>query len=186
MIYINGKSYKKCKVVTLPTEKVNKGQRYISKCIKSFDLGYIDDFHNANNEGSISYSFPVIEGEHKDWEKEHYQQQHLYILSDEKIKAGDWVYDTIIKQIFSVSTINQNFIECKKIISSTDKSLGLPETPETFIKKYCEIGGIDDEVLVKHWDTIGSLSYNGERYKVQLAPDNTIIIKEINETYTKS
>ena len=38
---------------------------------------------------------------------------------------------------------------CKKIIASTDSSLNLPKLSNDFIKKYCEVGGID-EIMIEY------------------------------------
>jgi len=82
--------------------------------------------------------------------------QHLYILSDEEIKKGDWVVAphngtklvTTIKEItktgFAVHGIVIGFdagcqlTSCKKIIASTDKTLSLPGIPQPYIEYYIE------------------------------------------------
>jgi len=85
--------------------------------------------------------------------------QHLYILSSEEIKEGDWAYDIIDKTIFQMN--NQRGIDLagdriKKVIATTDKSLTfktteackksfdegikymdrLPQIPESFLQVY--------------------------------------------------
>lgn len=50
------------------------------------------------------------------------QNQHLYILSDEKPKKGNWVYNPIQNIIFQVKTKEIHYTN-KKIIATTDTSL---------------------------------------------------------------
>ena len=85
------------------------------------------------------------------------------------------------------------FEDVKKIIASTDESLKLPRPSNEFIKKYCELGGID-EVLVEYkcsyedCNMFGCHKYEGCHLIQQLkvAPDNTISIYPItNETQFK-
>src|SRR5690606_21909626 len=69
----------------------------------------------------------------------------------------------------------------------------LPRPSNDFIKKYCELGGID-EVLVEY-ELLNLNSYNSETigydsfptYKLKVAPDNTITIKPVQqkESYSK-
>src|SRR5690606_18946949 len=104
--------------------------------------------------------------------------QHLYILSNEEIKEGDWcildlgIFNKPVK-VISVREDNPIFKvkidggiarleKLRKIIATTDSSLNeqdrfngksweklLPRPSNEFLKKYCELGGID-EVLVEY------------------------------------
>ena len=82
--------------------------------------------------------------------------QHLYFTSDEEIKEGDW--HIFMNKIYQATEelINQlgilDVTKYKKIISSTDESLGLPSPSQAFIQKYCEQGGIN-KVLVEYVNT---------------------------------
>src|SRR5690606_35523531 len=61
--------------------------------------------------------------------------QHLYIISNEKIKIGNWYYFMgCINQCDSerLLQICEEY-EVEKIIASTDKSLELPQIPQQFI-----------------------------------------------------
>ena len=77
--------------------------------------------------------------------------QHLYITSDEEMKKGDYVYVACsevnvyeIRQITEYyngqflfddkSQIDMDY--CKKIIATTDTSLGLPQPSKSFIQAY--------------------------------------------------
>ena len=106
--------------------------------------------------------------------------QHLYILSDDEIKEGDWYLlddNTINKASANLRYKNHE----KKIIASTDSSLKLPRPSNEFNKKYCEEGGIN-EVLVEYMD----YKLNNEIQEVlKVAPDNTITIYPIKETFSK-
>lgn len=126
----------------------------------------------------------------KDWTNFH----HLYFLSDEEIKEGDWFYDTLL---YTSQKCSKNQIvgdlRGKKIIATTDESLVLPRPSDSFIKAYCEQGGID-EVLVEYEidDTMSMLDISdyyplGESYycKLKVAPDNTISIKPVKNSWIR-
>lgn len=94
------------------------------------------------------------------------------------------------------------------IISSTDESLkilshfksnpnntgsnaimkSLPRPSNDFLKKYCELGGID-EVLVEYElvEVRGNGIDLGEKdyYKLKVAPDNTITIKPFKDSWSR-
>ncbi len=83
------------------------------------------------------------------------QNHFLYICSNEEIKQGDWFYtsfegkdyvhqcsgspdrrpDRLLSQNGNYQFTKSN---CKKIIASTDKSLGLPSIPQSFIQLYID------------------------------------------------
>lgn len=84
----------------------------------------------------------------------HYINQHLYIVSDEEIKEGDWCYNYVLDSITQIKSGDVNFLaeryylkHAKKIIATTDKYLSsetnnpiqqLPQIPELFIEIYIE------------------------------------------------
>jgi hypothetical protein len=188
---------KQVDVVMLPTEKANVGM--IAKCIK-------DDFTNSfdrigklclitNNE----FYKPNI----------YWQPQHLYFLSDDEIKEGDYWFnldDNTINNDISLYKLANNAPSCKKIIATTDESLttekqyksgwgakiNLPRPSNEFLKKFCELGGVDkvlveyekvsrlmsaDIVEKENWTLLKDHKFTFERLKV--APDNTITIYPI-------
>lgn len=192
--------YVKCKIVILPTEKDN--------CIlRSTNTKALYQFKEKNKLGSFN-------------------RFHLYFLSDEEIKEGDWFINinaipqqTIQqacengKAYVNCSKFSHYREHCKKIIATTDESLkvtcpnknipyaccnkedfcgiklSLPRPSNEFLKKYCELGGID-EVLVE----VEKSNYNDwiktgtpqPECKLKVAPDNTIIIKPVeSEFYTR-
>ncbi len=88
--------------------------------------------------------------------------QHLYVISDDEIKEGDWYYNSQVNIIIQTTKDTIDKVgglrvferSCKKIIATTDKSLKiddrdynslgksnlmpLPQIPESFIKHYIE------------------------------------------------
>lgn len=174
-----------------------------------------------------------------------WEYQHLYFISNEEIKKGDWVLrgngsygcrkvlrihkDFAICTDFWDKPIETSFPlnELKKIIATTDRELTiginqcdgcqaglplkdgihkdhqvmgiactkeryikqLPRPSNEFLKKFCELGGID-KVLVEMYDDgeedwMGD-DYNGQpfwnsHYILKIAPDNTITCKPVQE-----
>jgi len=138
--------YKKCKVVMLPTNE--KALIYQSKLSKI--LGIKRDKKIINSR--------VI-------------AQHLYILSDNEIKEGDWYYSYLLNSRYIAP---KGFTKSKltnpkseyKIIASTDPSLNkwiklnpgellqsLPSIPQSFIEEYVSEYNKEnkiEEVMVKY------------------------------------
>ena len=163
---------KKCKVVMLPTNEKALLQ-YIpeskSLAVRPYDR---ENPHNIIDNLGIP--------------------QHLYILSDEDIQVGDWVYlkhDTVssnkVQKVLKIridngrqSIIAKNTVDFvenySKVIASTNPSLYLPSPSNAFIAKYCKKGGID-QIMVQY-DTSEFL---------KVSSDNTITIKPIKDTYSK-
>lgn len=104
--------FKRCRVVRLSTnEKASKIR--------------------LNNKSKLSFE-PHIQGLSYDGFLHTYQ--HLYILSDDEIKEGDWCYDNSRNEDIRIFTHVDSKIEkhdLKKIIATTDSSLNLPE-PKLF------------------------------------------------------
>lgn len=174
----------RCKVVMLPTTSISQVILTSSK-----DLLY---FVKNNKSKYVNY-----------------HNQHLYILSDEEIKEGDWYYNydyNYIKQCLEMdkeliknalfyelgSTVFDYSKDCKKIIASTDKSLGLLEIEQDFIKEYCEKGGID-EVMVD-FDNIckdeiqKKVCYNCKEdcnLVPKISPNNTITITPVKDSWDR-
>lgn len=139
--------FNKAKVVMLPTE----GKTYIWLSKLSSTLrwlhSYIDDMKGA--EGF-----------------------HLYIISDDEIKEGDWVYTLDTKEIVKVNKVwfalsNKRVFNKvnKKVIATTDTSLEivskginpvyekLPQPSQQFIEEYIESynkGEVITDILVEY------------------------------------
>lgn len=185
IINVDGKFYKKSKVAMLPTEKASN--------IKLVPKGEYDGINNKILKKDILYYV-------EEATPYGYPSQHLYILSDDEILVDDWVYTKNHEtQKFVIEKIADNYTAlvskkiAKKIIASNDPELKLPRPKDSFIKKYCELGGID-EVLVEYEDKGKYVFYgdhgNGhEVYKpnwvLKLAPDNTISIKPVKEIWNR-
>lgn len=193
LIQIDGKSYKKCKVVMLSiNEKADHKSLLLCK--------------------DNSLRIPVTGAEARRLENAGFvKPQHLYILSDEKIKEGDWCI--MLDSFENVFSIPQHYTNPKtqhlnkglrKIIACTDDSLRigelkeggriehLPQPSQSFIEYFIEEynkGNIITDVMVEHVDNgeedwIGD-DYTGEPFwNEKIEPkinskDNTINIKPI-------
>lgn len=99
--------------------------------------------------------------------------QHLYIITDDEIKEGDWVISLQDKDIWRAKSnldVLNKLAEARgdwfKLIATTDRSLliwkdindkergktYLPQPSQSFIEEYCAKGGID-EVMVEYTGT---------------------------------
>lgn len=102
-------TFKKCKVLLLPTNEKSAINFVFNTAYKKI-LSFKD-----------SFSDNITFGEY----------QHLYILSDEKIKDGDWFINLEVKGLYRAHSESDHGINnlykyiFKKIIATTDKSLSL-------------------------------------------------------------
>ena len=175
---INGRYYQEAEVVMLATDKRTR----------------IDKIRN-----SLRYSIYLIPS------NAFSEFQHLYIISNEEIKEGDWYIDDIntIRQSITSDkdywAVRQDY---KKIIATTNTSLyvpitqdkpfdELPQPSDSFIKKYIEEynkGDVITNVLVEY--EIGK-SYSGNsgleiKQWLKVDSNNTITIKRLEpELYTR-
>jgi len=165
-------SFKKCKVVMLPTnEKAQVGEITSNTTMPELFImnKKVYKAWNTNYHGNI------VDGSHL-------RGNHLYILSDEEIKEGDWcmelerysIQDDNIEDCFPYTSVGEDHEDNMKIIASTDKSLKLyesetlakasgfslktdditlPQPTDAFIQKYIEEynkGNIITRVLVEY------------------------------------
>lgn len=168
-------------VVMLTTEKA-------SLIIKDFNNKLI---HNYNNTQFL---------------REQYQFQHLYIISDDEIKNGDWyINGEFINQ--AKSNIPYTKYIKGKIVATTDTSLFfdrpyrtnyggskatmLPQIPESFlqayIKSYNEGKPITEVDLEMRFDGMIDNFTTGlaiESYVIKTRPDNTVIVNQ-SKIYTR-
>ena len=177
-------TFKKCKVVMLPTNQKSR----------LFKAG-----------GSLHYlSHAVDDGE--GWRS----PQHLYIISDDEITSkkllntNDYYYirnhynEWYVGKFNGVSfdfinndgNFDSNLFVCKKIIATTDVSLGLPQPSQQFIQKYIEEynkGNVITDVLVEYNDTSkNEFPAFGSPVWLKINPkDNTITIKKVKDSYTR-
>lgn len=159
VIQIGGKAYQKCEVVMLPTND----QTQIAKAHKSNYLIYADKPMSDTQNNRAGYT-----------------NQHLYILSSEEIKEGDWYMychfgewiisnsrETLKNKTNTLENLNKdNYF--KKVIATTDSSLvlkenisksteecwkydSLPKPSDDFISKYVKKQGVGfDKILVEY------------------------------------
>ena len=137
---------------------------------------------------------------------------HLYIISDDNIEVGDYVYNIKFNDIYQIThskesivfnTEKYNYI--KKVIATTNKHLAqpkkvisrdkigniyntifLPQPSDSFIQKYIESynqGKIITDVLVEY-EFKGQPNFYGE-FNLKINDKfNTITIKEIKNSYS--
>jgi hypothetical protein len=192
---------KKCKVVMLPTDKINK----VGDICK-FDYGL-----NIAGKADLGYS-----------------TQHLYIVSSDKIEEGDWfIRDTEIYQCFkshkdeiefktdekSVYCGTNTFWDrkfCKKIIATTDKlptepyqghyegidcTNYVPQPSTSFIEKYIKVyndGTPIVDVMVEYEiepdfvpDFISKVLDYEPQSKIKVDSKNQITITKVKDSWTR-
>jgi len=181
---------KTVKVVMLPTEKAPDKD----------DIILIDFKDNTNP--LLAYA-----SEHaKDISIEtqgNINHQHLYLISDDEIKEGDWVIENsnIIVKVVSLfednclvknnTAYNTNLKLCKKIVATTDNSINvnypIAEIPESFIQAYIEsynngkpITEVDLEYKLDNYNLKG----NKRIITPKTRPDNTVIVHQ-SKMYSK-
>jgi len=173
---------KKCEVVMLPTEKAITEGSIISRAV-------------GDNLAIVN----CLTIDDKNAEKDGHQNNHLYLISDDEIKEGDWVIDLSISELFKAETkyiklmIAAPHLEksVKKVIASTDFELTrtvewgqkykeqfpcistgvpLPSLPAAFIQYYVKVGGVK-KVFVEY-ESFNSHHIGNERPVVR--EDGTI------------
>lgn len=176
-------TFKKTKVVMLPTnEKANEDK-----------LIY--------REGRLMFQTKKEAKHDRKWSSsKHY---HLYFLSDEPIKEGDWYYEPFDNGLHNSSFNFEKSCSAKKIIATTNKSLKiitgivgsgtgftLFQPSQLFIEKFVEEynkGSVITEVMVEY-EPIGAYSnpkYDSDyRLKVN-SKDNTITIRKIKDSWSR-
>lgn len=181
-------TFKKAKVAMLPTEQKTNG-------IICKDITGQDRMINIKSDGVM---------EHED-----YVGHHLYIISDDEIKEGDWCYNPASKSIFKTDSRAPHwFSECRKIIATTNNSLTedrqktafvvtghpLPQPSQQFIQKFVKEynkGDVITDVLVEYEQKskgfINALkgNYNYENILKINLKDNTITIKKVKNSWNR-
>jgi hypothetical protein len=128
---------KQHKVVMLAAEKATDALGLI-KCIKDRASMFPEDSCKV---GQLNFGVNWSSGVMEFWQK-----QHLYIISGDEIKEGDWCINTNENILCKcVNTNDKGLFEhtigrghqihityCKKIIATTDKSLGFKEATEDY------------------------------------------------------
>lgn len=129
----------------------------------------------------------------------HYNPQHLYWLSDEEIKEGDWVlvyyrdkwhlhktsYKDAIGWIMIGDYTFDQTSEYKKIIATTNPELNLPRPSNPFLEAFViewNKGNKIERVLVEYLRGSAGHYDNNDKWHwkilgIKVAPDNTITCK---------
>lgn len=110
--------YKKHQVIMLPTEKESK-----LVLLKDDNIDHLQLYLTVRR-------VPHSNG---------FSQQHLYILSSEPIKEGDYITDDYMNVCKHVDLSGMGLghsLNFKKVIATTDSTLGLPLISEEFIKTF--------------------------------------------------
>ena len=190
---------KLAKVHSLPTE--DKTDVLINTYLHK-DGNQLTHISNVTN-GSTSDITELIE--------RGYSPQHLYFTTDEEIKDGDNAISLNGGEngedvLFVAKNITYHKT-CRKIVVTTDPKLEIsatgytedrartfyekiPQPPQSFIKEYCEKGGID-EVLLEYYDVMyGKVpydwyNYNDAIYKIKTDSNNCVIIHSVKTSWTK-
>lgn len=160
--------------------------------------------------GELVVAKPAKEGYGQGNSFNPYYPQHLYILSDDPIQVGDWIYESDLETINRAGQDYVRNIMDSKIIATTDSSLShrewvgmvdgedtyeeivLPQPSPQFIEKYVEQynkGNQITEVLVEYERGFKHNEFM-EREFYNISPkvnpkDNTITIKKVKDTYTQ-
>ena len=183
-------TFKKAKVVMLATNKIETESR----------IGYYKDtlsLGNSKYDKRLSL-FRSIDGTSTP------NPQHLYIISDDEIKENNTHFYNPHSGQLHISGNHTDYIAinkngCKKIIATTDVSLGLPQPSQQFIQKFIEEynkGNVITEVMVEYelisneeyfLNTINpddDVPYFDENLKIN-PKDNTITIKKVKDSWNR-
>lgn len=156
--------YKKHQVITLKSKKTDKPVNDLLKCIKSYYDSYSEEDFDAGIQGKYSMGVSHYMNE------ELYEKHHIYILSNDLIKEGDWCYDQSINNLFQVWNIQEELPEIwKKIIVTTDESLSLPLIPQTYIDYFIKTQSLEDINLA--YDDLNNLILVNQFVKIQINLD---------------
>lgn len=131
-----------------------------------------------------------------------YEYQHLHITTEEDIKKDNWYMN--ITGIYNYGIHFPANIELpkytnRKIIASTDESLGLPKPKQSFINKFIEEynkGNIIEDILIEYncrccglkggdnmHHKIGCDYKDNSLIEPKVSKDNTITIKKIKDSW---
>lgn len=133
--------------------------------------------------------------------KSYFQNQHIYIVSDDEITMNDWhinviqFNDALIDEMpwkpedeIHLKNLKKYSNYFKKVIASTDTSLGLPSPSNAFIQKYCELNGKIDDINVEYILQHDLRTDNKDqefKYIPKVSSNNTITIKAIKDSFTR-
>ena len=164
---------KTVKVVMLPTEKASNIALGLNNILISTIL--TSNIQNRNDD---------------------FINQHLYLISDDEIKEGDWFIGQISNQVYQARSNNKANWKGKKIIATTDNSINvnypIAEIPESFIQAYIKAyneGSPITEVTVEYEETtdyskMGRDLCINRTFTPKTRAGNTVIIHQ-SKLYTR-
>ena len=218
---INGKYYQQCQVVMITDNKpAQEDDLILIKKLFGFNMVSTNTTSMAEDElrreNLLSTLNRIDDSQNGMWSTEGYhirdlydngliETQHLYFLSDDEIKEGDWFLCTYTNNISNKLSGFEKKECCKKIISTTDESLqikipnqtlpngatlidcttGLPKPSDSFIKKYIEeynVGKQIIKVFVEH----DVREYKGHiATPLKVDSNNIITTKKVKDNYSR-
>lgn len=120
--------------------------------------------------------------DHKGMEFERHDKVHLYFTSEEIPKKGDWMLAIDGQVDKCEESTDWRAYGWKRIIASTDISLGLPTPDKEFIDAYCKEEGID-EVLIEYEYLPGN-RLKDDQLEIKVNENKEIIIYRIKTSWT--
>lgn len=177
--------FKRAQVVLLPTEKR-------SNCL----AGYNNKSLLFNFKPNYQYTKVYLDSIYA-------EAFHLYIISDDEKKEGDWLYNSQINKVIKAK-VKESHPLSKKIIATTDSSLTktsfkvfkglpshqLPQPSQQFIEKYIESynkGEVITDVMVEYIDN-SYYEFNSLITELTLKTnpkDNTITIRKLKDSWNR-
>ena len=128
--------------------------------------------------------------------------KHLYFVSDEELKDGEWCYKNSMKKgnmIFEYDSSNIWHKGAYKIVATTDESLvylinigrvryNLPQISQEFIENYCEVGGIN-EVEIEYYKYAEELNGTSliprDLYRIKVDSNYCVIVHPIKDSWSR-
>lgn len=175
---------KKVKIIRLPTKEksniiLDNREIFFIKTNKIYYRNHNDFIKEGNLPENMSYC-------------------HLYFITNEKIKKGDWYYDLVSKSYrVALSNIDKSstfYPNIKKIIATTNSNLNievvgtwdekLPQPSQAFIEKYCKLDGID-EIDVEYERKQDQFEFDPSYLELKTDSHNIITIHSIKTSWNK-
>ena len=146
---------------------------------------------------------PLEYGRIRNAEERGYRYQHLYVISDEEVKEGDWYLvepfgkgtGYIPQSLAKLGIGEENDVikfEAKKVIATTDPQLmhsgdivdykGLPTVPQSFIENYCK--NPSEEVFLEYF--ISSLDNINENTVLRVQENQVFPVELKQQIYSRA
>lgn len=113
--------------------------------------------------------------------------QHLYFLSDEKIKEGDWCIQNgaWLCKITCNRDLSQSNL--KKIIASTNKSLNLPQPPPAFVKVFIEEWNKGNKIkwVMVNYEELKDEAWKTYLIRLKVDKNNDITITKVKDSWSR-